>query len=485
MSGGIGGAARTTPDAPALVTMSGVVSFLELNERGKAVVSGLQDAGLSAGDRVGVLSLNRREVLEVTTAMLRAGLVPVPISPLAAPAEVAYVIEDSGCRWMFADRPIEVGPTVAGSVTFGDAFERFVHDHAGAEVELSDHVLGRPFHYTSGTSGRPKGVWVPRARPGQAAALSEGFRQEWGLKEDEVHMVCSPLTHSAPHRFAVRTLEAGGRVYLLPRFEPADALATIELLGVTSTFMVPTHLERIFSLEERILRRHDLSSLRLLVHAGAAVRPETKQRAIELFPPGSVWEFYGATEGFGTRISSDEWVTHPGSVGTPRARAKISIKDDEGQQLTTGEVGRVWIEDPVAEPFEYWGDPERTRRARERSAFTVGDLGWLDADGYLFLAGRADDVIITGGVNVNPREVELVLMDHPGVDEAVVYGAPDDEWGQIVHAAVVPAFGSPLDAELLRAWARARMSGPKCPKVIEIVDELPKTPTGKVRRAHS
>jgi long-chain acyl-CoA synthetase len=252
-------------------------------------------------------------------------------------------------------------------------------------------------------------------------------------------------------------------------------------MGITTTFMVPTHLERILSLGDK-LRRYDLSSLRLLAHAGAPIRQSTKRKVIDLFPEGSVWEFYGSTEGAATRISPHEWLSKPGSVGTARSGARVMITDATGAELTPDEVGEVWVSDPSVQRFEYWGDPEKTAAAWRDEAFTVGDLGTLDEDGYLFLNGRKDDTIITGGINVSPQEVEAILESHPAVREAMVYASPHPEWGQEVAALVVGAPEQPLDPELLRMWARERLGGFKCPRRIEVVGSLPRTATGKLRR---
>ena len=476
---GIGHYAAATPDAAAIVTLRRSLTFAELDQRQRALAGFLRSGGLVEGDRIAVLSHDRPESLETTTGALRAAIVPVPINPLLAPPEIAYLLEDSGARWLFTDRTFE-HPELERVVTFGDAYERCLEE--ATPGDLADFARGRPMHYTSGTTGSSKGVWVPPLDERRAAAASDDFRGLWGLSPSDVHIVCSPLSHSAPHRFSLRTLEAGGTVVLQQRFDPEETLAGIELFGVTSTFMVPTHLERVFALPRSALVRNDLSSMRLLAHAGAPIREVTKRKTIERFPEGSVWEFYGSTEGQATRISSEEWMRKPGSVGTPRADAEILIFDDEGKRLPEDEVGEVWIRDPHVERFEYWNDPAKTRAAWRNGAFSVGDLGWVDEDGYLFLHGRKHDTIITGGVNVYPQEVEAVLSSHPAVAEVVVYGVPSEEWGQEVRAQVVPAPNLPLDPELLRSWARERMASYKCPRAIEIVDDLPRTATGKVKR---
>lgn len=477
---GIGERARSAPDAAALVTLGSVIPFADLDARQRSLVGALNRAGVGRGDRIGILAGNRPEYLEVTTGALRAGIVPVPIHSVQTEHEIAYVLEDSGARWLFCDRPFAGHPSVDRVVTFGDAYERLLHE--SERVDLADLTLGRPMHYTSGTTGVPKGVWVSPVGEREASQTSADFRSLWGLDADEVHLVCSPLSHSAPHRFALRVLEAGGTVVIRDRFEAADVLASFELFGVTSTFMVPTHLERILALSPAARKRHDLSSLRLVAHAGAPIRETTKRAVLELFPPRSVWEFCGSTEGQVSRISSDEWLRKPGSVGLPSPGASIRIRDEDGSPLPPGATGEIWVDDPSTERFEYWRDRARTAAAWRDGAWTAGDLGHVDEDGYLYLTGRKHDMIITGGVNVYPQEVEHVLMEHPSVSEALVYGAAHDEWGQEVRALVVPAFGQPLDPEALRAWARGHLSGPKCPRKIEPVDALPRTPTGKLRR---
>ncbi|MDQ4144494.1 MAG: AMP-binding protein [Actinomycetota bacterium] len=477
---GIGERARSTPDATAIVQRARALPFGELDRRQHLLAGALKAGGVDIRDRIAVYASNRSELLEVTTGALRCAVIPVPVHAALTPAEAAYIIEDSGARWLFTDRTIEHLPSLERVVTFGDAYERLLHESEPAK--LADFMLGRPMHYTSGTTGKPKGVWVDPVGDSKAAGISEEFRHLWSITEEDVHLVCSPLSHSAPHRFAGRTLEAGGSVVIQERFDAAETLAAIEMFGASTTFMVPTHLERILDLDRSVLKRHDLSLLRMLIHAGAPIREDTKKKAMELFPVGSVWEFYGSTEGQATRISPEEWVHKPGSVGKPTLGVTVRILDDEGNDLPPDEVGAVWVGYDSGERFAYWGDEHRTRAAWDEGMFTAGDLGWLDEDGYLYLAGRKDDMVISGGVNVYPQEVEQALEQHPAVAEAVVFGAPHPEWGQQVRALVVPAFGQPLDPESLIAWLKERLAGYKCPRGIEVVDQLPRTPTGKVKR---
>jgi long-chain acyl-CoA synthetase len=475
--GGIGETALFDPDAAAILTMGGPISFADLNERQSRLGGAFKNAGLASGDRIAVLSANRPEYLEVTIAALRAAVVPVPLNPLLTEPEIEYILDDSGARWLFTDRLFEGAPSLERVITFGDAYERCLYE--AEPVTLSSVALGRPMHYTSGTTGWPKGVWVEPYGPDQGQQISARFRELWGLRSEDRHLVVSPLAHSAPHRFALRTLESGGLVVLQPKFDAQEVAAAIELFGITSAFMVPTHLERLLALG----RRHDFSSMNLVAHAGAPIREETKRRAIATFRPGSVWEFYGSTEGQATRISSDEWLAKPGSVGKALPGGRLVVVDPEsGEEMEPGEVGEVWVRDPGGERFSYWGDRERTGDAWRNDMFTVGDLGYLDADGYLFLTGRRHDTIISGGVNVYPQEVERVLGEHPSVAEVIVYGVPHDEWGQEVHAAIVTEDEQDLDVDELRGWARERLAGYKCPRRFRVVAELERTATGKLKR---
>ncbi|MGH2774961.1 MAG: class I adenylate-forming enzyme family protein [Actinomycetota bacterium] len=496
---GLGGRTRS-PGHPAVICGNRSLSFGELENLQCRLAAFMEAASIGAGDRVAVLARNSIELLVVTVGCLRAGIVPVPISPLLTEPERAHPLEDSGAGMLLADRADEppVERTVTGRARpdrrtkAGRArpyrsvilMEDLVEELRGYEpAALPDVTLTRPMHYTSGTTGRPKGVWVPLVDETAARARSEAFRALWGMTEADVHLVCSPLTHSGPHRYALRTLEAGGSVVIQERFDAAATLAAIEHHRVTSTFMVPTHLERILALGPDELRAHNLSSLRLLAHAGAPIRRVTKERAMELFPTGSVWEFYGSTEGGFTRLAPSEAIDHPGSVGRSAGGTTIEIRDvDSGRRLDSGEIGIVWLRDPGADRFEYWGDEALTETAWDGDAFTVGDLGRLDDVGYLHLVGRPGELIISGGINVYPREVEDALVGHPEVSEALVYGADDDEWGQQVSALIVAASDDPPDPRAIRAWLKGRLAPHKCPRVIEVVTELPRTTTGKLKR---
>ena len=330
-------------------------------------------------------------------------------------------------------------------------------------MDLARHPRARPMHYTSGTTGKAKGVWSGVLSDDQAAALVAEEAELWGFSADDRHLVCSPLHHSAPIRFAAGTLLAGGEVTVLEKFTPAAFAAAVTTDAPTSAFMVPAHLQRL-----REAGMPPLDSFRLVAHAGAPCPVPLKQWAVDQFPAGSVWEFYGSTEGQFTACSAGEWADRPGTVGRSRPGRTLTVDDD----------GTIWCAVPDHARFTYWRDAEATARAWREDAFTVGDLGRLDDDGYLYLDGRRDDLIISGGVNVYPVEVEQALHDLDGVEEVAVFGVADERWGQRVCAAVV---GSASPAEV-QARARERLAAYKCPKEVFVVDGLPHTATGKLRR---
>jgi long-chain acyl-CoA synthetase len=327
-------------------------------------------------------------------------------------------------------------------------------------------------HFTSGTTGRAKGVWSGILDERDAAALLQEELDLWGFAAGDRHLVCSPQYHSVSIRFSAATLAAGGTVILPGPFDAHDVAATIATEHPNTTFMVPSHLQRLFALGAAL---PPLDGFRLVAHAGAACPEPLKREAIERFGEHVVWEFYGSTEGQFTACSASDWLDRPGTVGRARPGRSLSVDPD----------GTIWCDVPGWARWEYWRDSERTAQAWRPptiegsfGAFSVKDLGRLDPEGFLYLDGRRDDLIITGGVNVYPAEIESVLADAPGVAQVAVFGVDDPQWGQRVCAAVV---GSVSEATLL-AYAREHLAGHKRPKQYFLVDELPHTATGKLQR---
>ncbi|MDQ4055167.1 MAG: AMP-binding protein [Actinomycetota bacterium] len=399
---------------------------------------------LPEGSRVALLVPGSQRYVGAVLSLLARGVIPVPLDPRLTAYERDRILAGLSPDLVVADDDV-----LAGLV---------------GEAGLP---RARPMHVTSGTTGTPKGVYSGLLPDDQALALVAEERDLWGFREGDVNLVVGPLYHSAPLRFAMGTLLAGGTLSLPGPFDAAAITERIERDRPTTMFCVPTHLQRLFAHWDEV-GRPDLTSFRLVAHAGAPCPDDVKRRLIEAFPPRSTWEFYGSTEGQFTACRSEEWRERPGTVG--RARP--------GRRLRTDADGVIWCAVPEHARFSYYGDPVKTAAAWHDDEFTVGDLGRLDDDGYLYLDGRREDLIISGGVNVYPLEVEQVLGTHPGVADVAVYAEADERWGQRVCAAVV---GSATETELA-AYAKERLAPPKRPKTWTFYAELPRTLTGKVLR---
>ncbi|SKB03052.1 class I adenylate-forming enzyme family protein [Aeromicrobium choanae] len=415
--------------------------------------AGVERAGVAEGDRVVVSLPNSVELLAAVWGCVASGRIPVPLDPRLTPHEREPILAD-------------VSPALVL-----DSLMRFAELLADDPAELDPFPRCRPMHFTSGTTGRPKGVWSGfwDAADAESAVLEE--RDLWGFAASDVNLVVSPLYHSAPLRFALGTALAGGSVVVLPVFTPEAFCEAVRAVRPTTMFCVPAHLQRLLAHLESGATT-DVSSFRLVAHAGAPCPDPIRRGAHALFGTDVVWEFYGSTEGQFTACPATEWEQHPGTVG--RARP--------GRVITVDHEDELWCAVPAWGRFEYWNDPDRTAQAwrptENGPAFTVGDLGRVDEDGFVHLDSRRTDLIISGGVNVYPAEVEAALVEVPGVVEIAVFGRPDERWGQRVVAAWV---GDAAEADL-RATAQERLAPPKRPKSYERVHALPRTATGKVRR---
>jgi len=434
-----------------------VLGAADAEVRQRRAAGALVAAGLVPGDRVAFCLPSSAALLCAVLGALRVGIVPVLLNATLLGSEREVLVEDA-----------EAGLVV----TDGHALARLDRGH---EVVLAPYPLARPMHYTSGTTGRAKGVWSGLWDEATAAAALADEADQWGFGPDDVHLVCSPMYHSVSVRFAGGTLLSGGTCVVLDRFDAtaaADALDGAAGRVPTTTFLAPSALTRLLALPDSGPAR--FARLRLLVHAGSSCPPALKRAALDVVPRGTLWEFYGSTEGQFTVCSPEEWQDRPGTVGRARAGRTLGVDPD----------GTVWCRPPAFSRFAYWRDEAKTAAAWRDGWFTVGDLGRLDDDGFLYLDGRRDDLVITGGVNVYPAEVEAALADVPGIVEVAVFGVPDDRWGQRVCAAVVTDGEDGDDAVVaaLAAHASARLAGYKRPKQYAVVGALPRTATGKVRR---
>ncbi|MBV9579451.1 MAG: acyl-CoA synthetase, partial [Chloroflexi bacterium] len=459
----------------------------------------LRGLGLSRGDSIAAMLPNSPEALEVYLAMQQIGLYLTPINYHLVGPEIAYILTDCEARAFIvharyadvaqhaleetgfpADRVFTVG-AIPGFKSVADLTQ-------GQPTTLpEDRSLGMIMNYTSGTTGRPKGVRrpLPTATPDEAdlgAALT-GYKVSRD-ETDNVHLLACPWYHTAPMVMVAPSLHLGHNVITMDRFDPERTLRLIDQYKVTITHLVPTQFVRLLALPDEVKQRYDVSSLRHVIHGAAPCSPEVKRRMIEWFGP-VLDEYYASTEGVGgTIIFSDEWLAKPGSVGKARSTTAIVVMDDEGNILPAGQVGTIYSMTMGREPFEYFKDPEKTAQSRRGDYRTVGDVGYLDDDGYLFLSDRKSDMIISGGVNIYPAEIESVVITHPRVADVAVFGVPNPEWGEEIKAVVELLPGSPTDPESMRAdilaFLSGRMARYKLPKSIDFVDALPRDPNGKL-----
>jgi long-chain acyl-CoA synthetase len=473
-----------------------VVTYRQLDEGSRRLAGLLHRAGLRRGDHMTVLMENDPRYFEVCWAGLRSGLYVTPINWHLKADEVAYILEDCGASAIVTSHGLAelaqrlsprlgdvsvrlaLGEAVAGFDAYDDAVGAVPSDATGQEVE------GTLMFYSSGTTGRPKGIKrdLPETAFGDAQlALVERMRDRYGFSESSVYLSPAPLYHAAPMAWSTSLHRIGGTVVMMEQFDPTNALELIERFRVTHAQFVPTHFVRMLKLPAEQRNGADLSSLRVVVHAAAPCPVEVKEQMMRWFGP-IIHEYYAGSEANGTcAIGPQEWLTHKGSVGR-MLNGRLHILDENGQELPPGTSGGIWFEG--GSRFEYHNDPEKTRGAfNDWGWSTLGDIGYLDADGYLYLTDRASHMIISGGVNIYPQEVENVLILHPEVDDAAVIGVPHPDMGEQVKAVVQVASGSPPGPELeqtLILYCRERLAGYKCPRTVDFVSELPRLPTGKL-----
>jgi long-chain acyl-CoA synthetase len=349
----------------------------------------------------------------------------------------------------------------------------------------ADRKAGQVMNYTSGTTGRPKGVRRPLSPldPDSVASFFGMFLMMFGIQQggDGVHLTGSPLYHTAVLMFTASSLHFGHTVVLMDKWTPEGALELMEKYRVTHSHMVPTQFHRLLALPEEVKRRFDLSSLRHMIHAAAPCPVDVKRRMLEWWGP-VIYEYYAASEGGGTLVTPEEWLQYPGTVGRAWPSSEIRILDDDGNPIATGQPGTVYMALGPAD-FEYHKDKGKTEANRRDGFFTVGDIGYLNEEGYLFLCDRKIDMIIAGGVNIYPTEVESVLLTHPKVGDAAVFGIPNEDWGEEVKAVIEPIEGvaaGPELAEEILAFCQQNIARYKCPRSIDFVDVMPRDPNGKL-----
>ena len=483
--------ATATPDKPAIV-MAGsgaTLTYAGLEARSNRVAHLLRAQGLARGDTIALLMDNGLDFLCVCWGAQRAGLVFVAMSTKLTADEARYIIEDSGARCIVASASLgAVAAALPAAARFASGGQVPGYDDLDAalatqpETRIADESPGRDMLYSSGTTGRPKGVRgpLPTGRIDDAEALQGLVTGLYGFGPDMVYLSPAPLYHAAPLRYSMAVHRAGGTIVCMEKFDPEAYLAAISRYHVTHTQLVPTMFVRMLKLPDAVRTRHDLSSLRVAVHAAAPCPVDVKRAMLDWWGP-VIHEYYSATEGAGfTAIGPDEWRQRPGSVGRALL-GEIRVLGDDDRVLDAGETGRIFFAGGPG--FSYHNDAEKTAAATGEHGATFGDIGHVDADGYLYLTDRASYMIISGGVNIYPQEAENVLTMHDKVADVAVFGVPDEVMGEAVKAVVRPADGvagdAALEAELI-AYARDRLSHIKCPKSVDFVREMPRHDTGKL-----
>ena len=478
----IQGFAADMGDGAALIQGDRVVTWRQLDRRADQVARALQSRGIGPGDRVAAGLRNSIEFFEVVAGAGRLGASVLPLSFRLKRDEVEYLVGDTQAGVVIAEPANAAEYAGLSDVVYrGGPYEEWVGSFD--DSPLHDQVgegLAMLRYYTSGTTGRPKAIVRKDPDPSRVAPLQEIFEARLGLvsQPGEVHLLAAVVYHTAPGAYACVALGLGHTVVIMDHFEAEESLRLIDRHRVTWTQMAPIHLVRITALPEEVRSRYDLSSMKRLLHAGAPCPVDVKWKVLDMFPPGVVYEYYAATEGLATECTDEDWKTRPGTVGRPRGGIRIHILDESGTEVGPGEVGQVYIDNGSS--FEYDGAPEKTAETWKGNSFSVGDMGFVDEDGYLFLTDRKTHMIISGGANIYPAEVENVLFSHPAVADACVIGVPDDEFGEQVKALV--ELRGAASAEELIEFCRGRLAHYKCPKTVDFVETLPRDPNGKIRK---
>ena len=490
--------AQTTPDKAALICAGSgqVVTYRELDDRSNQVAQLFRALGLQSGDHIALMLENHPRYFEICWGAHRAGLIYTAMSTRLTEGEVSYIIDDCNARAVVSSRAMSGAvqhlPAVCkgvqhwlmldGAIDGWAAYEAAVA--AQPTVRIADELAGGDMLYSSGTTGRPKGVFVPpqSTEIDAPSPMTDILTQLYKVDARTVYLSPAPLYHAAPLRYTMAVQRLGGTVVMMEHFDAEEYLRLVERYKITHSQLVPTMFVRMLTLPEAARKQYDLSSLRCAIHAAAPCPVPVKEQMIAWWGP-VLWEYYAGTEGNGvTMVNSEQWLTHKGTVGKA-VIGELKICDDEsGQELPVGQNGTVYFAN--GRPFEYHNDPAKTASSTHPLGWTtLGDVGHVDADGYLYLTDRKAYMIISGGVNIYPQEAENVLINHPKVADCAVLGVPSEDFGEEVKAVVQPRdmrdAGPELEQELI-AYCREHLSHIKCPKSVDFEAELPRHATGKL-----
>jgi len=491
--------AAEVPDRMAIYSEHGNLTFAELNAQANQVAHLLRARGVKEGDALALLCGNRPEFAVVRYACHRMGLRLTPVNWHLAADEIAYIVDNCDAVVLIADirvaeqaqaaiadnEKLAVKIAVGGDIPGFEPFDATLQDISGEDID--NPSLGNMMLYTSGTTGRPKGVLRDHPDPQKAAdmqaILSAVFQFQPDTGED-CALATGPLYHAGPFNLCMTTpLSAGISTVFVDRWEPEAMLKLIQQYRITHTFCVPTMFVRLLQLDETVRESYDVNTIRFVIHGAAPCTIKSKQAMLDWFGP-VIWEMFAGTEGQGTIVSPQEWLEKPGTVGRA-APDHVRILDDDGNDVPAGHSGLVYLRNPPDSKFTYYKDEIKTAGVLRGEYFTAGDMGHLDEDGYLFLTGRSAEVIISGGVNIYPQEIDDVLASHDAVADVACVGVPHEDWGEEVKAVVELREGltgnSKLAAELI-TLCESRLAKQKLPRSVDFVSELPRSQAGKVQR---
>ncbi|MFT5604166.1 MAG: long-chain acyl-CoA synthetase [Paracoccaceae bacterium] len=492
--------AEANPDAPALIARDGDslrrVSRGELLAQSNRLAHGLRELGLTPGDAVAIAAPNTVENIELYLAAIQMGLYLVPLNWHLAAPEIQYILKDSGARVFIAHEKLHATAQNAVSELSCHCYAIGAIPSFGSFCELTDgqpttlpseRRAGQVMNYTSGTTGRPKAVKraLHDLSPDVLYSIMPsmlGNTFNIGAEDNHVHYCGSPLYHTAVTSWAGNSLHLGHCVVLVHQWDAGQMLADIEQFAVTTSHMVPTQFTRLLKLPEAQRAQNDLSSLRSIIHAAAPCPPAVKQAMLDWWGP-IIFEYYAGTEGGSAICTPQDWLKYPGTVGKAPPSSGLRVLDDEGRDLPANTSGSIYLKIMAGMDFEYKGDPEKTRTNRVGDYFTLGDVGYLNEDGFLFLSDRKIDMIISGGANIYPAEVENVLIMHPAVLDCAVFGIPNEDWGEEVKAVIQLRENTASDSALLgdiQQFLEARLARMKLPRSYDFVAELPRDPNGKL-----
>lgn len=492
----VAGHAQHQPSRIALITTTGERTWAELNQNANRLARLMRSLGLRAGDGVALLSHNACEFVETWAACLRSGMRLTPVNWHQSAETIGYIVDNCEAKLFissarFGAVAVEAAghaPKLVGRLAFAgpiDGFDDYETELRGFGGDnIDDPEAGTTMLYTSGTTGRPKGVYR-RTRPAISQLTGTVLESARFDPASDRSLITGPLYHAAPLQLNLITpLNHGVTCVVMDKWDAEETLRTIETHEITHTHVVPTMMHRMLQLPAAVKDRYQLGSLRWVLHGAAPCPVHVKKAMMDWWGP-VLYEYYSATEGGGVFIRPDEWLKKPGSVGRPVPGVELRLLDDDGEPVPQGAEGVIYMKAPPTGRFEYYRDPEKTDRTYRGDFFTLGDMGRFDEDGFLFLTGRTAELIISGGVNIYPVEIDEVLLQHPFVADAAVVGTPNEEWGEEIKAVIELKPGvssSPDTAQAILEFCRARLQSFQRPRTVDFVDRLPRSEAGKVLR---